>query len=214
MSNLDKIVENIPIDPGFMDMERYYHSAVLVPVVSIGGKEHILFEKRAMGIRQEGEVCFPGGGVDYGEDLYAAVIRECFEELGILKENIEIIKQLPKILNPMAGAYVEPVLGRIRNYSESHLKINISEVSKVFTVPLEYFINNPPEVYYVSTLSSPFEEHDDSDKIIFPAKELNLPKIYHNRWAVRKHKVFVWKTDEVIWGLTAKIIKRLVEYFR
>ena len=47
-------------DPEWMDEKR--RCAVLVPFLERDGEMHVLFERRAGGIHQGGETCFPGGG--------------------------------------------------------------------------------------------------------------------------------------------------------
>jgi len=68
--------------PGLMDASGRY--AVLVPLVEREGKLRLLYEVRAQGMkRQPGEVCFPGGRMEPGEDPIACALRETQEELGI-----------------------------------------------------------------------------------------------------------------------------------
>ena len=45
--------------PGLMGARSEY--SVLCPFVERGDGPHLLFEVRAAGLRQGGEVCFPGG---------------------------------------------------------------------------------------------------------------------------------------------------------
>ena len=56
-------------------------NAVLIPLVETGGELSILFEVRQTGIRQGGEICFPGGGIEENETAEEAAVREASEEL-------------------------------------------------------------------------------------------------------------------------------------
>ena len=70
---------------------RYITSAVLIAIVEIDGKEYIILEKRALHIRQGGEISFPGGKFDKDDITteYTA-IRETIEELGVAREKINL----------------------------------------------------------------------------------------------------------------------------
>ncbi|PID26948.1 MAG: coenzyme A pyrophosphatase [Candidatus Cloacimonadota bacterium] len=209
--DIEDLINKLPNNDLFIDMEEYYKSAVLIPLIDIDGEINILFEKRAENIRQGGEVCFPGGGIDIGENSKETVIRELFEELGIESKDITLIREFEKIINPMARVYVETWFGKITISGYQNIKINSSEVSKIFLVPLKYFIENKPEVYKVATMSTPFAD-ENREEPTFPAKQLGLPERYHKPWARKTHNVYLWKNEEIIWGLTAKILKKFVDY--
>jgi len=61
-------------------MTKRVHVAV---AVIINGDGHILIAKRSEHVHQGGLWEFPGGKVEAGENLEAALARELFEELGI-----------------------------------------------------------------------------------------------------------------------------------
>ena len=61
-------------------------SAVLVPLVEIGGETHVLFIKRPETMStHKGEIAFPGGKSDpaVDPDLLATALREAREEIGL-----------------------------------------------------------------------------------------------------------------------------------
>ena len=64
-------------------------NAVLIPLVEKEGEWSILFEVRQTGIRQGGEICFPGGRIEEHETVEEAAVRETSEELLISPEKIE-----------------------------------------------------------------------------------------------------------------------------
>ena len=64
----DEIIKAMPAGPVLIAREMGSRSAVFVPFVKIDGREYVLFEKRAKGIRQQGEICFPGGMSDKNLD--------------------------------------------------------------------------------------------------------------------------------------------------
>ena len=64
-------------------LERERSMAVLLPLAEGPEGWQVLFEVRAAGISQPGEVCFPGGRIEPGETPEEAALRECREELDI-----------------------------------------------------------------------------------------------------------------------------------
>ena len=83
------------------------------------------------------------------------------------------------------GAIIEPFIGYLHISDLKNLKINKNEVESVFTMPIEFFINNKPDEYKVRIDIQPSYINDDGEKItLLPAKELGLPKLYHQTWVV------------------------------
>ena len=70
-------------------------AAVVIPLIQKDGEYHILYEQRAMELaHQPGEICFPGGRVEVGEDPKQAAIRETTEELLVDADQIELLAAL------------------------------------------------------------------------------------------------------------------------
>ncbi|XP_036607970.1 peroxisomal coenzyme A diphosphatase NUDT7 isoform X2 [Trichosurus vulpecula] len=86
-----------------------------------------------------GEVCFPGGKSEPGDtDEIATALREAHEEVGLQPHQVEVICRLVPHITKV-GSMVTPVVGFID--SSFQAQPNPSEVSKVFLVPLEYFLS-------------------------------------------------------------------------
>lgn len=189
-------------------------SAVLALIIEIEGKLHFVFQERNKNIRQGGEVSFPGGSFEKGVDssLMDTSIRETIEEMGIKKETIEILGQLDTLIAPsqmMVEVFIGFSTSKLKNFSP-----NPDEVSKIFTVPLDYFFNNEPEFYEILLRSSPviIDPETNEKKTIFPAKELGLPEMYYDVWDNNIRTVPLYKTaDGIIWGFTAQIILNFIE---
>ena len=81
--------------------------AVILPILTIGGEEHILFEVRSSKLAwQPRDICFPGGRIEKSDaSALDAAIRETMEELGVCRGDIDILGPLDYI-ESMAGVTV------------------------------------------------------------------------------------------------------------
>jgi coenzyme A diphosphatase NUDT7 len=192
--------------------DKYLNSAVLIPLIEIEGKYHLLFEKRANHIRQGGEVSFPGGEYDSKKDhtLRHTALRETSEELGILADKIKIIGKIGTLFAPM-GITVDPFVGFLTIKDLSEIKIDPSEVEKIFSVPLEHFLKKKPEVYTVKLEVHPSYVDEKGNEVeLLPVHKLGLPSRYAKPWKNGFHRILVYNsTEEVIWGITAEIVFEL-----
>ncbi|STO31909.1 putative NUDIX hydrolase [Fusobacterium necrogenes] len=183
---------------------RYITSAVLIAIVEINAKEYIILEKRALHIRQGGEISFPGGKFDK-EDItteYTA-IRETIEELGIAREKIKLKGKFGSLVSPN-GIIIEVYVGYLNIKSIDELKYNIDEVEKVFLIPIKFFQNNNPRVEKIGLENRP----------LFSTSELKLPARYGNSWLGRAREVYFYNYQgETIWGLTAEIIYEFINLY-
>jgi len=55
--------------------------------------DQFLAIKRSQTVRAPGKICFPGGGVEVGETIQQALIREMSEELNIVVTPLEFVWQ-------------------------------------------------------------------------------------------------------------------------
>lgn len=211
--NIEQIKKQLPTQIGINGKEEFFHSAVLLLLMLRDGEYHIVFEKRAAGIRQAGEISLPGGMIE-DSDLGAetTALRETEEELGIPTNRIEIIGRLDTVIAPI-GAMVDVCVG-VTDIAFDEIVPNPEEVEKVFTVPLSYFQNTEPEEYGVLVKVHPtfIDPHTLEEVVLFPTTKLDIPKKYHKPWGNLRNKVYVYKTEgEVIWGITARIVRDFVE---
>lgn len=213
---LKRLVSNLPKHPNVLGRSRFFNSAVLIPLVKIDGEYNLIFQKRAAHIRQGGDICFPGGGFekDVDNDFVDTALRETYEELGIKKEDIKILGQLDTYVAPI-GAIIEPFVARVKKKAYDNMNIDYSEVEKTIAIPISFFKENEPEEYTLAYEIHPFKIDENGNKeIFFPVEELGLPDTYKKPWGNKKHKVWVYKYDgEVIWGITAILIKEVIEKY-
>jgi len=214
VSNLT--LENITLaltnSPEILGKDKYFNSAVLVPLVVIEDKFHFLFEKRANHIRQGGEVSFPGGEYDQKKDqgLRHTALRETTEELGLSSEKIKIIGKVGTLVAPM-GVTVDAFVGLISIKSLDELAIDKNEVEKVFLVPVDHFLKQKPEEYTVKLEVHPSYTDENGKKVeLLPVQKLGLPARYSKPWKNGFHRILVYNSsEEVIWGITAEIVFEL-----
>lgn len=116
-------------------------SAVVVPLV-VGQRPlpDVLLEVRSEGLRHHrGQMSFPGGRVDEGEDPISAAVRELHEEVGIPPHDVVVLGTLTPIYVPPSNSAVLPVVGLIRGIGE--LTLSTEEVEEVLTVPLDHLVD-------------------------------------------------------------------------
>jgi coenzyme A diphosphatase NUDT7 len=187
--------------------------AVTIPLFLQDGEWFVLFQIRAKGISQEGEVSFPGGKFEEGIDssLQDTALRETIEELGVRADQIEIKEKFGTLITAN-GIALSAYTAQLNIKTVSDCNFNRDEVESLFAVPLNWFKENKPESYHVRLEVHPFTDEDGEKKFHLPAEELKLPNRYHNSWGNHQLPVYVYKREEaVIWGMTAEIIREFVE---
>lgn len=213
--NLKKLISNLPKRPHILGRNRFFNSAVLIPLVKIEKEYYLLLQKRAANIRQGGDICFPGGRYEEGDKNFKqTALRETFEELGIEKKDIKLLGQLDTFVAPI-GTVIESFVGRVKKKAIKNMRLDKNEVEKTLLVPLKFFKEHKAQKYELLYEVKPYKYDENGNKIVlFPVEELGLPKAYKKPWGNKKHKVWVYKyKDEVIWGITAIIIRDLIKRY-
>jgi 8-oxo-dGTP pyrophosphatase MutT (NUDIX family) len=110
-------------------------SAVLVPLYEHDDEVHVVLTRRAQHLRSHrGEVSFPGGGQEIGEDLRETALRESHEETGLDPHAVEIIGELDHLETVTSRSYITPYVGALPGRPE--LTPNPNEVEKILHVRL------------------------------------------------------------------------------
>lgn len=175
--------------------------SVMIPLINIKGEIHLLFEKRALTLRnQPGEISFPGGRIEKNESPRDAAIRETCEELLIGDGDLEIYSEGDFLVNPYA-AIIYTFIGEIK---KDFFEISPSkdEVERIFTVPLKFFMENNPKSYSLNLKVNRSED--------FPYHLIPNGENYKFKRG-REEVLFYDYKGEIIWGFTAKMARRFVE---
>ena len=214
MFDFKSLKDKIGMEEKIIGREKYFNSAVMALIVENSGKYHLLFQKRAKNIRQGGEISFPGGKIDEkDQDSLEAAFRECFEEIGIPRERIELIGKIGTHITSSA-TLVEAYLGKTAIEDMEKLELNESEVEKCFLVPLEFFIETVPRIEKLQIETQPFYE-ENGQIYPFPYEEFNLPERYRKPWKSPLREVYFYSYgEELIWGITAEIVVEIIKYIK
>lgn len=121
-----------------LSQEGFQRAGVLVPLVFTPGGVELLFTKRTEHVEtHKGQISFPGGVTqEEDRDIVATAIREANEEVGIHKDDLEVVGLLSDLATP-SGFVITPVVAFLR--PAVALTLNWAEVAEVFHVPLLFF---------------------------------------------------------------------------
>lgn len=183
---LSKINTSLTSDNDLMEnevvrTENLTEAAVLIPIVERNNGLKVILTKRSNNLKQHpGQVSFPGGKSEKTDkSLVATALRETKEEIGINNKNVEILGQLSKHVT-ITGFKITPFIGKIRTGFST--KIQTSEVSEIFEVPLSYLSN--PKNFRVESV----------------------------KWKGKKRFFYsIPYGPYYIWGATARILKNLAD---
>ena len=114
-------------------------AAVLVPVLGAAPELRVVFTKRTDTLsRHAGEISFPGGLADPGEDLAATALREAQEELGLAPADVELVGALPAVHTNVTGILIVPFVGFL--WRDPLFTPNAAEIAGVLEFPLTTLI--------------------------------------------------------------------------
>ena len=125
-------------DAAFLPPEEIRPAAVLIGVTD-RREPGVLLTHRPLEMRQHaGQIAFPGGKIDPGEDPVTAALRETHEELGITRDNVTVIGETDRFLTG-TGYDITPVLGILP--ADVPVTPNPNAVSGWFEAPLRYLFD-------------------------------------------------------------------------
>ncbi|MQR00138.1 CoA pyrophosphatase [Glaciimonas sp. GS1] len=115
-------------------------ASVLMPIVLRDEGLTLLFTQRTAHLTDHaGQVSFPGGRAEtYDTSPIETALREAEEEIGLPREQVEVIGTMPEYFTG-TGYRVTPVVGLITPPVE--FKADADEVAEIFEVPLAFLMD-------------------------------------------------------------------------
>lgn len=166
-----------------IDDSQQRRAAVLLPLYRDENETYALFTKRTETVEHhKGQISFPGGAEDPGDSgPLDTALRETEEELGVPRDQIQVLGALDDVYTVVSGFVITPFVGLIPH--PIPLRVNPGEIAEVLSVPLSTF-RDPAKLR--------IEERDRA-----PGERIQVYFYYHGR-----HE---------IWGATARIMKGFIE---
>ncbi|HEX5820975.1 MAG TPA: CoA pyrophosphatase [Solirubrobacterales bacterium] len=125
-----------PAEAEQLDAHGRTEAAVLVPMHGWPDNPGLVFTERRSDLkRHAGEISFPGGRRDEGEELLDTALREAGEEIGLARSNVEIVGALPPIGTFVTNYKVHPFVGLIEE--GMRFEPNPTEVESVLVASLD-----------------------------------------------------------------------------
>lgn len=175
-------------------------AAVLIPLISRQGGLTLLLTRRSdLLVQHRGQIAFPGGRIDPGDlSPVDAALRETHEEVGIARDQVEILGALPQYRTG-TGYVITPIVGHVDPAPDiAQLKIERDEVAEVFEVPLWFLMD--PANHQQRAVAWPDAAAGDAAA------------------AVRRFYAMPWRplpdgeAEYFIWGATAAMLRNLYRF--
>lgn len=167
----------------------FINSAVLFSIIPYENKSYdlIIIHRTNKGRKHRGEMSFPGGKYDPTKDktLLDTAIREAMEEIGVKRNDIEILGCLNDFPT-MTKYIITPFVAKIN--PNATLERQEREVQEILKVPISFFINKIN-----------FSEQT------FKIENKKFPVYYFTYKKKQSNKTYL------IWGATAFMIVTFIE---
>ena len=131
-----------------------------------------------------GDVCFPGGRLDPGEDSLTAALREAHEEVGVPPAEVTVVGELYPIGTYVSRSWIVPIVGHVAEPLK--LQACTSEVDRAFWVPLHDLTQ--PGVFREEWWPIPAQDERSGERPIY----------------------FFDVVGEMVWGATARMLHQLL----
>lgn len=164
------------------------NAGVLAVLFEEHGETRLVLTRRSTGLRtHQGQVSFPGGRLDEGENAVAAALREAFEEVDLDPALVTTIGWLHPVLTMVSSSFILPVLGTVEG--RPRLVANPSEVERIFDVSLAELAD--PAVFNEERWRIP-------GRVIAGSEDNSFP-------------IWIFEVSgELIWGATARMLYELL----
>ena len=177
---------HVGYEPRRIEHATFARAAVLIPLYDNGGTQHVIFQVRTELVEHhKGQISFPGGAQDEGDiNLLMTALRETEEEIGLAREDVEVLGQLDDIVT-ISDFVVTPHVGRITRPGPYPFAPSGFEVAELLEVPL-------PHLHHPDTLN----------REPVPWRDQRVPPPSYSFG------------EHVIWGATGRLLQRFLELTR
>jgi 8-oxo-dGTP pyrophosphatase MutT (NUDIX family) len=164
------------------------NSAVLAVLFDEAGEARLVFTRRSTTLRtHRGEVSFPGGRLERGEDAATGALREAFEEVQLDPATVTLVGWFHPVMTLVSASLIQPVLAMVEGRPD--LIASPAEVERIFDVSVAELAD--PDIFHEERWNIPGREIPGSDDNSFPI------------W-------FFEVAGEMIWGATARMLYELL----
>ena len=112
---------------------------MLVPLYVDAGELWTILTQRTRKLpHHKGQIAFPGGSLEPGEEPWAGALRETEEEIGIEAKKVLRLGDLDEVETP-SGFRIVPCVGAVPFPLETEL--NNDEIEDLFSIPIRAFAN-------------------------------------------------------------------------
>ena len=182
------------IEPGEAPPGGFVRAAVLVPLFEYESEAHVLLTRRRGDLRRHpGQVSFPGGRMEPGEDSLTAALRESQEEIGLDPSRVDVLGRLDDTIVLATGFRLTPWVGLVP-YPYPYMG-HPGEVEEILYVPL-------------AALARPGVHHTEERVEREPPGSGAAPAPAHDGELRLVH--FYELPALTIWGATARVLNKLL----
>lgn len=135
-----------------------------------------------------GQISFPGGKLEKNETIKEAAIRETEEEIGILKQDINILGELTQVYIPPSNFLITPFIGFID--STPIYQPDSREVEKIIDVSLSQLL----------------------DERLVKTKKIAMSK--HGKNKLYIDAPYFELENQVVWGATALVLSEFKDILK
>ena len=116
-------------------------AAVLVPIFEKGNEPYIVFTERTHRVStHKGQISFPGGRLDEDDTtLLDAALRECEEEIGIPRSDVDVLGQLDDCPTYVSSYMITPFVGVIP--WPHQFRMNEVETASIIETPISELLD-------------------------------------------------------------------------
>ncbi|MDY6843047.1 MAG: CoA pyrophosphatase [Thermodesulfobacteriota bacterium] len=155
-------------DTAQLEIPGYKPSAVLMLLFYKYDVLHVITTKRTEKVQyHKGQICFPGGAFEHNDvTLEETGLRECYEEIGVHKEDVNILGKIDEFTTRTSNYIITPFVATMPY--PYRFELNAYEIERIIEIPLQ-IIRKTMKMSGKFTMNNGltvptyiFEHHDDT----------------------------------------------------